>query len=460
MRSTQEGPMNLFIGGGFNARCTNQDVTLRADSAEYYQNAQILYLIGNVRYTEPRVRVTSDRATYFQIDERLEGQGNVVATLPSGSVMRGPVATYERALRGIRPQSRLQAPQRPKFWLAQRDTSGRDAEPVLLTANQLVTVNDSLVYAGGKVEITRSDLDARSDSAFLDGGTEFARLMIEPVIRGKGDRSYMLKGTVVDMYSKNRIVQRVVSKGESRATSEDLLLTSDTLDMRVDQNQIQAVFAWGASRARAVSPDRDLIADSLHVRMPSQQLREVRAFRDAVATTIPDTTDIRSGEKDWVRGDTIFATFDSTRVRQRRDTTATDTATTRAARDSANRPVLAGLEARGHASARYQVPVREAPRETPGINYTRGRVIRVLMDSGTIDKVFVEDQAVGVYLEPAIDSTARPTPRGVDALTTPGQLRVPAPSGTPAPTAPGGATRPPAKPTARRDSHSIAPVAQ
>jgi lipopolysaccharide export system protein LptA len=429
--STPNGPRNVFVGGRVEARCLNQDVRLLADSAEWYQGAQVLYLIGHVRYTEPRARVTSDQMNYFQVDERLVATGNVEATLPSGSIMRGPQATYYRAVKGFRPAARLEAIQRPKLWLSQRDSAGKSTEPVQVTANQITTENDSLVYAGGKVEITRSDLDARSDSAFLDSGNEFARLMIQPVIIGKGEKSYTLRGRQVELYTRNRIVQRVLAQAEARATSEDLLLTADTIDLRVDRNKAQAAYIWGKSRARAVSPDRDLIADSLAVRMPDQRLHEVRAYRQAVATTLPDTATIRSGEKDWLKGDTIFAHFDTTV----RTVAATDTA--------AGKPQLRELEAIGHASARYQMVTQGSVPEKPAINYSRGDHITVTMDSVGVSRVQIDEHAVGLYLEPVRDTTAVPAANEKvpdSSNTTPPQSpAVPVKPATPA-------TRPAAKP--------------
>jgi lipopolysaccharide export system protein LptA len=425
--STPNGPRNVFIGGRVAARCIGQDVRLLADSAEWYQQAQVLYLLGNVRYNEPRVRVSSNQMNYFQADERLLATGNVEATLPSGSVMRGPQATYYRAVKGVRPAARLEAVQRPRLWLSERDSTGRQEEPVQITANQITTENDSLVFAGGKVEITRSDLDARSDSAFLDSGNELARLMISPVIIGKGERGYTLRGRQVELYTRDRLVQRVLAQADARATSDDLLLTADTIDLRVDRNKAQAAYVWGKSRARAVSPDRDLIADSLAVRMPDQQLREVRAFRDAVANTIPDTATIRTGEKDWVKGDTIFAFFDSTaRARpaekaspspakpasapaargQNRRPDSVAVAVPVATRDSTARdtavvkPVMRELQAIGHASARYQVPAQGSTPDRPGINYSRGDRITVTLDSSGVSRVLIDNHAVGVYLEP------------------------------------------------------------
>lgn len=454
---TADGPRNVFVGGRVIARCLNQDVSLVADSAEWYQQAQVLYLLGNVRYTEPRVRVSSDQMNYFQVDERLIAIGHVEATLPSSSVMRGDSATYYRAVRGIRPQSRLVAQNRPRLFLAQRDAAGKAGEPVQVTANQITTENDSVVYAGGKVEITRSDLDARSDSAFLDSGREFARLMIQPVIIGKGERGYTLRGRQVELYTRDRVVQRVLAQAEARVTSDDMLLTADTIDLRVDGNKAQAAYIWGKSRARAISPDRDLIADSLAVRMPDQQLRELRAFGEAVATTIPDTAIVRSGEKDWLKGDTIYAFFDSTaRVagaarptpplrntgtpapaagRRQGDSAAVTIAPVAAADSTTARPQLREMQSIGHASARYQVAAQGGTPARPAINYSRGERITVSLDATGVSRVQIDENAVGVYLEPVLDSTTtltvpERTPVVLPASALPGQPVVPKPAVT------------------------------
>ncbi len=472
--SSPNGPRNVFVGGRVLARCLNQDVRLLADSAEYYQQAQVLYLIGNVKYSEPRARVNSDQMNYFQADERLIATGNVEATLPSGSIMRGPQATYYRAVKGIRPAARLEAVQRPKLWLSQRDSTGKQQEPVQITANQITTDNDSLVYAGGKVEITRSDLDARSDSAFLDSGNELARLMIQPVIIGKGERGYTLRGRQVELYTRNRIVQRVLALADARATSEDLLLTADTIDLRVDNNKAQAAYVWGTSRARAVSPDRDLVADSLAVRMPDQRLREVRAFRQAVATTMPDTATIRSGEKDWLKGDTIFAYFDSTARTSARaaagrtvapaagavkpkskpkgaDSTVSPAPVavrdSAAADSSATKPQLRELLSIGHASSRYQAAAQGSTPARPAINYSRGDRISVFMDSSGVSRVQIDEHAVGLYLEPVPDSTFVPDSLA-KAPDTPAKPAAPA-AGTSTPRTP---AAPPRRPGAKPDA--------
>jgi hypothetical protein len=389
--STQRIPdtdqVNSFIGGGIVAFCSGQDVTLRSDSAEYYSGQQTLYLIGTVSYVEPRVRVNAQRMTYFQAEERLLAEGNVDAVLPSGTTMRGPLAEYFRDVPGVRPRSRLVAPGRPRFSIVQPNAAGASTEPTALVADRVVTDGDSLVYASGRVEIDRSDVAARGDSAYLDGGREFARLLRTPSIQGKGERPFTLRGEVVDLFSRQRQLERVVASQRAEAVSEDLKLTSDTIDLRVTGGQLDRAYAWGRSRARAISPDRDIVADSLDVQLPNQRVREVRALRGAYAATVADTARFRSTERDWLRGDTIVARFDS--------------AAAGAPRDSAAKPRIRELEAIGNARSFFQLASQNRDAAgRPAVNYVTGRNITVAFDGQRAQTVTVLQQASGVYLEP------------------------------------------------------------
>ena len=392
------GKYNVYQGGGVTYFCTGQNNQLKADSAEYYGDPGILYLLGSVHYTEPRVKVDSRRMTYYQREDRLLAEGDVVATLPSGTTLRGPRAEYFRAVPNVRPNTRLFADGRPLITLVQVDSQGRKQPPVDLHADRVTMEADSLVYAAGTVDIMRPDLHATGDSAFLDSGHEFARLMRGPVIQGKAERPFTLSGTTVDIFSKARQLERVVSLGNARALSEDLDLRADTIDLRVSSNKLERAYAWGASGARAISPTQLITADSLDVRLPGQRIRQVYAVRNAFAQSDPDSMKIRSKERDWLRGDTIVASFDST-----------------SSSDSAARPQLQRLVARGAARSYYQIAVAGAPIDRPAINYVRGRTITVAFANRTVDRVNVTEQATGVYLEPVRDSVAKVTKPAADS---------------------------------------------
>jgi hypothetical protein len=384
-----------YWGGGITGRCARTDITITADSAESYEDSRIYYLIGNVKYREKRINLDADKLSYFGSDERLLLENNVHATLPNGTTMVSAIAEYFRAVRGVRDRARLIGRGRPTITFIERDSLGKEAAPVTLVADEIVGDGDSLFYASRRVVLTRTDLVARSDSGFVDNGREYARLMRNPIIESKGSEPYTLRGRAIDIHARNRQAERVVAQDSATANSKDLTLTADTIDLRVNQQKLQRAFAFGR-RAHATTPERDIFADSLHVIMPNQRIREFFAIDAAYAESDPDTTKIVSDERDWLRGDTIHAVFDSLPPT-----------------DTTSRPDIRNLVASGNASSYFQVPPSDsAARGAPAINYVRGRLIEVEFAKKEAQLVRVVDQATGVYVEPAApNDTARANPR-------------------------------------------------
>jgi hypothetical protein len=180
--------------------------------------------------------------------------------------------------------------------------------------------------------------------------------------------------------------------------SQDLELAADSVDLRISQNQLQRVIAWGRkNRATALSPERRVVADSIDAQMPGQRLKEVRAIGRAFANSDPDTTRFISTERDWMRGDSVVAEFDSI-----------------APGDTVSKPQAKRIVANGNASSFYQLAGNGKTKGPPNLNYVRGRVITVSFLNKTVDKVDVVDQASGVYLEPTVKAkadTAQPPTR-------------------------------------------------
>lgn len=378
-----------YFGGGFVGRCPKQGITITADSAEFYDQNQLYFLIGHVKYREKRVNLDADKLTYFRAEERLLAEGNVFAIMPDSTMMTGPRAEYYRAVRGVRARSRMVATMRPTLKFYEADSLGhRRGEPVVLIADNINGEGDSSFVAWGTVQLDRSDFLARGDSAQLDNARQFARLMKQPYVESKGKDPFTLRGRVIDMFARNKQVERVLSMDSATAVNKDLTLASDTIDLRVKENRLQRAFAFGPGAASAVAPERTIIADSLDVRMPDQRIREMYAVRGAYAETDPDSTKVKSVERDWLRGDTIVARFDSV-----------------AAADTTSRPTIRDLLASGHASSFYQVPNSKAV-DKPGINYVRGRQIVVDFKNQDVQTVTVVDSASGVFLEAAADTAA------------------------------------------------------
>lgn len=406
MRTVQvdaAGTRHTFVGGSVDATCEGQGNRLLADSAEHFADRGLLILYHNVRYTEPRVSITSDRMVYYTREERLIAEGNVRGLTASGTRFRGPRMEYFRASPGLRSENSWIATGRPFVRMSPTETGaapGSDADSTDLTADVVRSRNDSLLFASGRVVLERRDMRATSDSAFVDNGQEHARFLRDPRIVGRGERSFTLVGIVIDAWSQDRQLERVIASDSAVATSDSLTLRSDTIDIRFVEQEIARIHAWGR-RARADASSQVIEADSLDVAMPGQQLRTLHALGTAAAFSSPDTARIVSEERDWIVGDTLVADFE-----QVTDSTG------------AERTALREVVATGAARAFYQLPPPNGARGAPSLSYNRGRQITVQFDKGEMAHVRVTDQANGLYLEPAV--TVQP-----DTLTRPARGRRP-----------------------------------
>ncbi|MBI3566852.1 MAG: hypothetical protein HY084_01435 [Gemmatimonadetes bacterium] len=385
------GQYNTIAGGGVDATCNGTDQRLLSDSAESYGDQKLVYLFGHVRYSEARVTLTADKMTYWMGEERLLAEGNVVGATNNGTHFRGPVATYLRVAPGIRSQSRLDATGRPDVWVSARDAGGKDTkDSVNILADHVISQNDSLVWATRNVVIKRPDIVATGDSAYMDNGAELLFLAIRPRVEGKGEHTFTLVGDLITVKSHQRQVERVKSLGHATATSDEVKLVSDTIDLRVADQKLERAFAWGPGRARADAQDRKITADSIDIVMPHQTIREMRAVRRARAESFPDSTKIISKDMDWLAGDTIVAKFDTV-----------------SAADTVTKPSVRQIVARGSAKSYYQLaPGGTTERtSTPNINYVTGHNITVDMKDKEIETVTVVQGAAGFYLEVTPDST-------------------------------------------------------
>ena len=403
------GQYNTFFGAGVFVRCPAKSLTLRSDSLESYGDEGRIYLLGNVRYDEPRLALTSDYLTYYQRDERIVANGNVNARLPSGSTLKGPVAEYLRAIPATRPVPRLLATGRPAITIVQKDSAGQPSEPTTVIANNVTMVGDSLVYAGGSVLVNRTEVTARGDSMALDSQREITVMLRSPSIEGRRDRPFTLSGERIELTSHNRKLQRVISKGKANAVSQDLTLASDTIDLRITDDLLQRAIAWGPSRARANSAAQRLVSDSIDVTMPNQRVREMHAVRNALAEGRPDSTRFKADTLDWMRGDTIVARFDTV-----------------AAADTTKTARMKDLVAMGHARSYYHLAPSDSTQRRPAINYVVGREIVVAFEAQRVSKVRVIDQAAGVYLEPKPVAVARDSSRAARPAA-PSRAAAPAP---------------------------------
>jgi lipopolysaccharide export system protein LptA len=386
--TTASGGRDTYIGGGVDATCAGTGNRLLADSAEHFTERGVLILYDNVRYSEPRMSMVADRMFYHTFDERVVAEGNVSGKSAGGTRFSGPQFEYFRPAEGLRDLPYWIATGRPFVRMSPTEARPSDAPPPTtvedstdLTADWVYSINDSLLYASGQVVIERTDMRATSDSATIDNGIEFARLLRDPHVVGKSERPFALDGIVIDVWSKDRALQRVVAAGEAQAVSDSMTLTSDTVDLRFAEQKIEQIFVFG-TRAIADADAQRIEADSMDIRSPGQRLEELRAVGRAKAWSLVDTTRVVTDERDWISGDTIRAQFE----------TFTDSA-------GAERSRMREVIATGTARSFYQLPPSNGERGAPNISYNRGRQITVRFEAGDMSTVTVSEAASGIYLE-------------------------------------------------------------
>ena len=390
------GNRNSYLGGNIVATCASQRMVLKSDSLEQYGDEGRFFFVGHVDYKEPRVKLKSDFLTYFQREDRLLAYLNVDAVLPNGSTLKGSSLEYFKPIPKVRPRQQGIAVGRPTLTIIDKDAQGKPQPPVKVTGNTIWLDGDSVVASAGEVVVVRPELTATGDSLYLDGGSGLLRMMRKPKISGTKGRPFTLVGETIDLLSRKKKLERVLAKQSSEATSDDLTLKSDTIDLRVTGDLLQRAIVWGKSRARASSPSQTIIADSIDVLLPGQRVREMHALRTASAEGTPDTTKFLTREKDRLTGDTIVAYFDSI--------PASDTVTKARIRE---------LVAIWKATSYQHLAPQDTSSRLPAINYVCGQRITVTFDSAKVRRVKVlasDPPCGGIYVEP--DTSRAPQANG------------------------------------------------
>jgi hypothetical protein len=388
---------NIFAGGDIRLRCRGQNVRMWTDSIAWYQG-QVLQFIGHFRYEDQTARITSEFATYIKTQEKWEARGNVVyLNLRDGSRMEGPSVDYYRKSSGFRELEEVFADQRPRLELPVTD-SGRGTEPYLVVADRLRMRGQTLMWAGGKVTIDRSDIRGRGDSLTLITGKEGTGALVGNAAMEKmAEDSFALHGKRIDLTMAGRELTSVTGRDSASVVSRDLDLQAAVVRLRLDASKVIQTFAWGkAPSPIALTTDYQLKGDSLAVDTPDQVLKEFRSFGNAWVGFRPDTA---KGERDWLAGDTIRAEF-----------------TPVAGASGQKKSVVQRLEARSGASAFYRVASPDAKTLLPSINYSKADRIVLIMtpgDSVKVERVEMTGKVFGVQLEPttlADSLRIRPTP--------------------------------------------------
>lgn len=355
------GVGKLDVGGGLEAICGS--AWMRADSASYLQDSDILWLLGAVRYRDTARTLDADRVTYYGREERMIAEGRVTLTArATGSTLKGTLVHYEPRAEG-RPYERIFAPRRPHLTV-HGDTAAADGEPLEAEGERVTILGDSVVALAGDAKAWRSDFTAVADTMHIDLDTGEIRLFGSPKVTSEGTT---LVGDSIRAELRDREIERAEAWPRGRATSESYILAADSIDTRFVERRLRQVIAVRGARG---------------------EMHSALARRDSLVPL------------DWVAGDTIVAHFEPRGPRSNGSQASVpgNPGETQGTEDA--NVELRELIAFGDARALYHVEDRQRPDRPPAVNYVRGARIRILVAAGEVKEAKVEGPSVGVYIEP------------------------------------------------------------
>jgi hypothetical protein len=375
-----------WASGGVRLGCIGQRVSVTTDSAIVYPGGDVDF-VGRVRYSDTTVTIAATRATFRRATETWEARGDVaIRNLETGSTVRGPAVDYLRAAAGVRDSTEVYATGRPRVDYFDADSASAGEaprEPYKIVADRLRSRGKSLVWAGGRVTVDRSDLSAHGDSMRLDTGVRDDGSLLggKPEFRGLGADSFLVRGARIDFSLEHRAVSGVLAQVDAHVERKDWKLDADTIALAVHDRAVQQINAWG-TQARGASSRYALRGDSMVIETPGEQLRKLQSFGNG---WVAGAVDSATGERSWLAGDTVVALF--------QPADSADTAATR----------LSRLEA--HVDARsYQQVAPEKPGEKTGLSYVRASDILIFMKpegSEKVQRVEARGAVQGVQLDPS-----------------------------------------------------------
>ncbi|MCI0432303.1 MAG: hypothetical protein L0271_01450 [Gemmatimonadetes bacterium] len=402
----------MFIGGGARFRCPD-GLRIQSDSVAYYGASSIVEFISRARYEDPDNRLTADYLRYMTKERQAIAQGNVVLTaIATGSVITGPYLIYYQKS-DSRPEQLIQFQSgRPHAVLvrsARADSVPRDT--TIVDAEAMDIEGSSLFRARGRVEITQGE--TRGWGMQADYQQDLGTLRLAGDARMLSE-DYELQSDTIDAETDEKDdPSRLTGRGRARLVSTDATVDAPRIDILFVDGEVHRLVAVAARdstraetagdslsrQARAVSTDFRMTADSIDALLPARVIESVTAvgaaYGERLTAELADANVPAMAANDWMKGDTILATFVA-------DTLAPPDSAGRHPRVLNRVTALSGIEL---ATSSYRVVDEEQP-DVVSINYVRARRIVVNLAEGSVSTVDAEGDVHGIYLQPL--AKARP----------------------------------------------------
>ena len=332
---------------------------LSAAQIQSSEITQILTLTGNVRYSDGKKMVTADNAQYFKTSGVLQARGNVVVTdIETKSRINAPALDYFRQ-NARTPEARMvTAGGRARASILRKLRSLGTSDPranrdsTIVDADIIEIVGERNFHGTGNAVITRADMRGYGNRLRYD--QDGGQMELVESARVESERYALHGDTIRAVLAEGEQLREVKSIRNARLIAEEIRVLSPILTIQLDSGTVQRLVATRpagtAGQAdgmpQVLSTTFNLSADSIDARAPDQKLERVDAVGHAFGERIdtlarpPQAAELpRYLTNDWVRGDTIVATFAVDSVEAARAAAKRAAAPTLARADSASSPL-------------------------------------------------------------------------------------------------------------------------
>lgn len=364
---------------------------ITADSAIVVKTTSRADFIGNVHFTENDRSLTSQYAQYLGTERKLQAQGNVVLTdRRDGSILRAPTLDYFQQT-AANKEARIEIYSgRPHATLMRKRTNSNAVDTTNVDSDRMQLIGQNTFRGWGSVKVVRGKLNTQSGFAEFVQDSNRMKLTGQAVVISD---TVTLKADTIDGTTVNGDqFKEMYARVNASLDTKNVKVQSPSLRVSFDKGNVTRLVAVGGQRtgptapqAKAQSEGFTLTADSIDARTPNQKLDTVAAVGGALAQRTVDSLDAKLPDlikRDWVRGDTVRASFE----------------------DADTARVLKRIIARGApASSTYRM--REKDKSNPkntklSVNYITAKLIDVRFKKGDVEKVRAEGDIKGMYLQP------------------------------------------------------------
>lgn len=257
------------------------EATMSADSAVRYETRQRLELVGAVHYRDTIRDLRSRRLTYFQVESRVLAEDSVrLRQLETGALLHGPRVEFFNMVRDEGTE-RTVATERPRMTIP--PPGDPDGEPFRVDADTAVFVGEEAAEAFGGVVVRRGRLTARGGYTrfrIRDGSGFLTR---SPSVEGE---SFTLTGDTVRVGFEGSRLRTVRAVSDGHLTGEDVEVRAPHIVVRLQDEQVDELWAHGPGGGEAFSADQRIRGDSLHFAFAGGRLTDLIAVGGAAALQV------------------------------------------------------------------------------------------------------------------------------------------------------------------------------